>query len=129
MARETAAQRNARFDAEREARRQAEMAAYPSRLMSTLARVNNQYDWTLTVVDEVFLVSNPSSRAYHNKEYRMAYAFDTVSQENLEDLEYMLNDLEEAQAEAKRQSSVKAEAQRKVRELLNDEERALLGLQ
>ena len=40
----------------------------------------------------------------------------------------MLTDLEERQAEAKRQAEVKAEAQRKVRELLNDEERALLGL-
>jgi len=128
MARETAAQRNARFDAEREQRRLEQVAAYPSRLMSALERVNNQYDWQLTVVDAVFLVSNPHSRAYQNKEYRMSYAYDTVSQENLEDLEYMLTDLEEAQAEAKRQSAVKAEAQRKVRELLNDEERALLGL-
>ena len=129
MARETAAQRNARFDAEREARLSREVAEYPMRLMSTLARVNNQYDWQLTVVDAVFLVTNPHSRAYHSKEYRMSYAYDAVSQESLEDLEYMLTNLEEAQLEAKRQSAVKAEAQRKVRELLNDEERALLGLQ
>jgi hypothetical protein len=128
MARETKAQRNARFDAEREQRLQEQKAAYPSRLMSALERVNNQYDWQLTVVDAVFLVTNPHSRAYHSKEYRMSYAHDTVSQEHLEDLEYMLTDLEEAQAEAKRQSAVKAEAQRKVRELLTDEERKLLNL-
>lgn len=128
MARETKAQREVRLALEREAQRQQEVAAYPSRLMSALERVNNQYDWQLTVVDAVFLVTNPHSRAYHSKEYRMSYAYDTVSQESLEDLEYMLTDLEEAQLEAKRQSAVKAEAQRKVRELLSDEERQLLGL-
>ena len=128
MARENKAQREERLALERGARLAAVAAEYPSRLMSVLARVNNQYDWQLTVVDAVFLVSNPHSRAYHNKEYRMSYAYDAVSNENLDDLEYMLNDLEEAQAEAKRQSEVKAEAQRKVRELLNDEERQLLGL-
>jgi len=128
MARETKAQREARLALERETQRQQEVAAYPSRLMSALERVNNQYDWQLTVVDAVFLVTNPHSRAYHSKEYRMSYAYDTVSQESLENLEYMLTDLEEAQLEAKRQSAVKAEAQRKVRELLSDEERQLLGL-
>jgi hypothetical protein len=128
MARENKEQREARLAVEREQRLQEQKAAYPSRLMSALERVNNQYDWQLTVVDAVFLVTNPHSRAYHSKEYRMNYAYDTVSQESLEDLEYMLTDLEEAQLEAKRQSAVKAEAQRKVRELLNDEERALLGL-
>jgi hypothetical protein len=128
MARENKEQREARLSVEREQRLQEQKAAYPSRLMSALERVNNQYDWQLTVVDAVFLVTNPHSRAYHSKEYRMSYAYDTVSQESLEDLEYMLTDLEEAQLEAKRQSAVKAEAQRKVRELLNDEERQLLGL-
>jgi hypothetical protein len=128
MARETAAQRNARFDAEREQRLQEQKAAYPSRLMSVFARVNNQYDWQLKVVDTSFEVSNPYSSSYDKKMYLLNYSYDTVSQENLEDLEYMLTDLEERQAEAKRQSEVKAEAQRKVRELLNDEERALLGL-
>jgi hypothetical protein len=128
MARENKEQREARLAVEREQRLQEQKAAYPSRLMSALERVNNQYDWQLTVVDAVFLVTNPHSRAYHSKEYRMSYDYDTVSQESLEDLEYMLTDLEEAQLEAKRQSAVKAEAQRKVRELLNDEERALLGL-
>ena len=130
MARENKEQREARLAVEREQRLQEQKAAYPSRLMSALERLNNQYNLELTVVDAVFLVRDPHSRAYSdNKEYRMSYAYDTVSQESLEDLEYMLTDLEEAQLEAKRQSAVKAEAQRKVRELLNDEERALLGLQ
>jgi hypothetical protein len=128
MARENKAQREARLALEREASRQQEMAAYPSLLMSVLERVNNQYDWKLAVAEELFVVSNPYSSSYDRKEYRMTYAYSPVSQENLEDLASMLYDLEEAQREAKRQSAVKAEAQRKVRELLNDEERALLGL-
>ena len=128
MARETVAQRNARFELEREQERQRQLAAYPSLLMSVLERVNNQYDWKLTVVEELFLVSNPYSSSYNQKEFRMTYAFNPVSQENLEDLASMLYDLEEAQREAKRRDEVKREAQRKVRELLNDEERELLGM-
>ena len=128
MARENKAQREARLALEREQSRQQEVAAYPSLLMSVLERVNNQYDWKLTVVEELFLVSNPYSSSYNQKEFRMTYAYNPVSQENLEDLASMLYDLEEAQREAMRQSQVKAEAQRKVRELLNDEERQLLGL-
>jgi len=129
MARETKVQREERLAAEREQRLQEQKAAYPSRLMSAFERLSNQYNFELTVVDAVFLVRDANSRAYSdNKEYRMSYAYDAVSQENLEDLEYMLTDLEEEQAEARRQAAVKAEAQRKVRELLSDEERALLGL-
>ena len=128
MARENKAQREARLALEREQRLQEQKAAYPSRMMAAFARVNNQYDWRLNVVDTSFEVSNPYSGSYDKKVYVLNYSYDMVSQENLEDLEYMLTDLEERQAEAKRQAEVKAEAQRKVRELLNDEERALLGL-
>ena len=128
MARENKAQREARLVLEREQSLQQEIMAYPSLLMSVLERVDNQYDWKLSVAEELFVVSNPYSSSYDKKEYRMTYAYNPVSQENLEDLASMLYDLEEAQREAKRQSAVKAEAQRKVRELLNDEERQLLGL-
>jgi len=128
MARKTKAELVAEAQERRAMREAQEFAAYPSLLMSVLERVNNQYDWKLSVAEELFVVSNPYSSSYDKKEYRMTYAYNPASQENLEDLASMLYDLEEAQREAKRQSAVKAEAQRKVRELLNDEERQLLGL-
>ena len=58
----------------------------------------------------------------------LAYAHSTDSQEQLESLEYDLDSYEKRLAEAQRLREVKAEALRKVNELLTAEERELLNL-
>jgi hypothetical protein len=58
----------------------------------------------------------------------LAYAHSPNSQEQLEDLEWTLERYEQELAEANRLREVKAEALRKVNELLTEEERELLNL-
>jgi hypothetical protein len=125
MARETAAQRNARFDAEREARLSREVAEYPQRLMNALARATKAY-FELTVSDNKFLVTADPHR--ERTTFSLAYAQSPNSQEQLEDLEYTLDRYEQEQAEQKRLVEVRAEALRKVNELLTAEEKELLNL-
>jgi hypothetical protein len=124
MARETVAQRNARFDTEREARLSQEVAEYPQRLMNVLARATNAY-FDLSVSDNKFIVVE----LLNNREFwNLSYAQSPNSQERLEDLEYTLDRREAALAEEQRLREVKAEALRKVNELLTAEERELLNL-
>ena len=125
MARETVAQRNARFDAEREARLAKEVAEYPQRLMATLARATNAY-FELTVSDNKFQLNNRNDR--YEFAVSLAYAHSPNSQEQLESLEWKLDTYERELAEAQRLRAVKAEALRKVNELLTAEERELLNL-
>jgi hypothetical protein len=125
MARETKAQRDARFDAEREARLAKQVAEYPQRLMTTLARATNAY-FELAVVDNKFVVRNRDR--YDTNTVTLAYAHSSDSQEQLESLEYDLDRHEEKMAEQKRLAEVKAEAFRKVNELFTAEERELLNL-
>ena len=124
MARETVAQRNARYAQEREARLAQEVAEYPARLMAVLARATNAY-FELTVSDNKFQLTNNNDRYDH---VSLAYAHSTDSQEQLESLEYDLDSYEKRLAEAQRLREVKAEALRKVNELLTAEERELLNL-
>ena len=125
MARETVAQRNARFDAEREARLVQAVAEYPARLMSVLARATDAH-FELVVNENKFVVQ---TRDRHNlKTYALAYAHSSNSQEQLEDLEWTVERCEQELAEQKRLQEVKAEALRKVNELLTEEERELLNL-
>jgi DNA gyrase/topoisomerase IV subunit A len=125
MARETVAQRNARFDAEREARLVKEVAEYPQRLMTVLARATNAH-FELVVNDNKFVVQTRDR--YDLKTYAMAYAHSPNSQEQLEDLEWTVERYEQELAEANRLREVKKEALRKVNELFTDEEREQLGL-
>ena len=124
MARETVAQRNARFDAERDARLAKEVAQYPARLMAVLARATNAY-FKMAVSDNKFLVQTLDE---YSRTYTMAYAHSPNSQEQLEDLEWEVEQHEKRVAEAKRVLEVKAEALRKANELFSAEERELLGL-
>lgn len=126
MARETKAERLARMAQELEAQREAERQAYPARLMKTLERLNNQYNMNLKVVEGFFVVECMNSR--YTNDYTLSYSYTHDSQAVLEELEWALDALEEAQAEARRRDEVKREAERKVREMLSDEERELLGL-
>jgi len=128
MAKETKAQRDARFDAERETRLAKQVAEYPQRLMAVLARATNAY-FELTVHDNKFQVAYRDGNGY-NETYslKMAYAHSPNSQEQLEELEWKLDRHEQELAEKKRLAEVKTEALRKVNELFTAEERELLNL-
>lgn len=125
MARETVAQRNARYAQEREAKLAQEVAEYPARLMAALARATNAY-FELTVSDNKFQLNNRNDR--YEFAVSLAYAHSPDSQEQLESLEYDLDRYERELAEARRRVEVKKEALRKVNELLTAEEREMLGL-
>jgi hypothetical protein len=124
MARETVAQRNARYAQERETYLANQVAEYPQRLMLALARATKAY-FELTVSDNKFQLTNNNDRYDH---VSLAYAHSPDSQEQLESLEYDLDSYEKRLAEAQRLREVKAEALRKVNELLTAEERELLNL-
>ena len=126
MARETKAEREARLAQEREERLEAERLAYPLRLMNLLERVSNLGNFELTVKDGRFNVEDRNDR--YRSDYFLTYAWSEGSQVALEDLTSTVDRLEEERAEAQRRYEVKKEAERKVRELLSDEERELLGL-
>jgi hypothetical protein len=124
MARETVAQRNARYAQERETYLANQVAEYPQRLMLALSRATKAY-FELTVSDNKFQLRINNDRYDY---VSLAYAHSTDSQEQLESLEYDLDSYEERLAEAQRLREVKAEALRKVNELLTAEERELLNL-
>lgn len=126
MARETVAQRHERLHAEREARLVKEVAEYPERLMNALTRATAAY-FELTVRDNKFQLNNRNNGRYDSV-VSLAYAHSPNSQEQLESLEWHLDTYERQLAEEKRLREVKAEALRKVNELLTEEERELLNL-
>ena len=126
MARETKAERLARESREREERMEAERLAYPLRLMNLLERVSAEPTLTLTVTDGRFNVEDRNDR--YRSDYFLTYAWSEGAQVALDDLTYKVDELEAERAEAERRYAVKKEAERKVREMLNDEERELLGL-
>lgn len=125
MARETVAQRNARYAQERETYLANQVAEYPARLMTVLTRATNAY-FELSVNDNKFLVRDRNK--YEPQVHTLAYAHSPNSQEQLEELEYELDRHEAELAEARRVREVKENALRKVNEMLTAEERELLGL-
>lgn len=126
MARETKAERLEREARERAERMEAERLAYPLRLMNLLERVSAEPTLTLTVKDGFFNVEDREDR--YRKDYVLSYSYTPDANAFLEDLTYTVDELEAKRAEENRRYAVKKEAERKVRELLNDEERELLGL-
>jgi len=119
MARETAAQRAVRFEAEHEERLSKEVAEYPQRLMTLLTRsVADAFD--LTVSDNKFRVEDRNNSVWWN----LAYAHSSESQERLEDLEYTLDRKDTEAAEAKRKDELARTAFNK----LSKEEQQALGL-
>jgi hypothetical protein len=127
MARETKAQRLERMAAELEAQREAERQAYPFRLMSVLERLNKQYNSELKVIGGVFVVK-PKATARFANEYSLTYSYSESAQCELQELEWELDALEEAQAEERRKMEVRETAKRKLQEALTAEERESLGL-
>jgi len=128
MARETAMQRNARLERERLAREEAERKTYPARLMLALDRATTSFNYELTVQDQEFVLRDRDADRYSKDTFYLSYAYDSDSYQALESLEYDLNEKAAERAERERRVAVKKEAERKVRELLSDEERELLGL-
>jgi len=119
MARETVAQRNARFDTERDTRLAQEVAEYPQRLMAVLARATDAY-FALSVSDNKFRVDDETNIEY----WILAYAHSSDSQERVEDLEYTLDRKDAEDAEAKRKVDLARTAFNK----LTKEEQEVLGL-
>ena len=126
MARETKAEREARLAQEREERMEADRLAYPLRLMNVLERASNLNRFELEVRNGMFHLTDRDAR--YDREYELAYSWSTDNQAVLENFVYTVERFEEERAEAQRRYEVKKEAERKVRELLSDEERELLGL-
>lgn len=127
MARETKAERLAREAREREERLEAERLAYPLRLMNLLERVSNLGNFELSVKNGMFVVHDRDGGRYAD-DHELAYSWSEHNQAVLENLTWKVESVEEERAEAERRYAVKKEAERKVRELLSDEERELLGL-
>ena len=127
MARETKAERLVREAVEREARLEADRSAYPLRLMNLLERVTAEPTLTLTVSNGFFNVEDREAR--YRRDYVLSYSHSPESNAVLEDLSYKVDELEAERAEQNRRYAVKKEAERKVRELLSEEERNLLGLE
>jgi len=119
MARETVAQRNARFDAEREARLAETKASYPARLMDMLERAT-KLSYDLTVKEAKFVVRDMNS----NAKWAMTMTYDADSNDTLEALTYDVEDAEERRAETQRRYEAKQAALSK----LTDTEKELLGL-
>lgn len=119
MARETAAQRNARFDAERQARQEAMQADYPTLLLDTLERAT-KLNYELKVVEAKFVVREWNTSAT----WAMTPLYTEDSQDALESLVYDVESEEEKRAEADRRYQAKQTALAK----LTKEERDLLGL-
>lgn len=119
MARETVAQRNARLQAEREARQAAEEAAYPERLMDVLAQATS-LNRELTVKNAKFVVREWNS----NATWAMAMTYDADSADALEALTYDLEDEEERREMERLRYEMKQAALSK----LTEAEKVLLGL-
>jgi predicted RNA-binding protein len=119
MARETVAQRNARFDAERAAHLAAESSMYPTNLMNMLERAAD-LGYELTVKEAKFVVRD----LHAHDQWSMALAYDTVSQEMLDSMTRAVDE------EELRRMGEQAKAQAKAAALakLSKEERELLGL-
>jgi len=122
MARETKAERLARFAVELQQVEAEQEATYPQRLMAMLARAQDanyelraNSDLTFTLYDRV---------DRHTYKYMLNLFYSTNSEESLNDLTWRVESKEKEAREAERQYQVKQAALKK----LSEEERELLGL-
>ena len=122
MARETAAQRNARLESERQAQLAQEVAEYPRLLLWTLEEATQKSNFELTVKNSEFVLMDRDSPRDNPVALTMLYS--QPSQRALETLEWELQSKANERAEQKRRYEVKQAALAK----LNKEERELLNL-
>lgn len=121
MARETAAQRNARFDAERDARLEVARATYTQRLMSLLARATKE-NFELEVRDQLFKVEDRDDR--RASPLFLMPLWTNEAEVALFELEMAVEYKEEQTARARAKAAVREAALSK----LTAEERQELGL-
>jgi hypothetical protein len=121
MARETKAQRDARYDAERDARLAVAKASYPQRLMAVLERATKM-NFELSVMNAEFRVEDRDDRRADM--YLLPYEFSTKADDTLQSLEWEVESKEEARAEYERKANLRATALSK----LTAEEREALSL-
>lgn len=133
MARETVAQRNERMQAEREAFQALFMEQYQQRLTRVVFEFATL--WSVPRVkrydENSYVFMSEDNRNTWNSEWVLPDVLSNYREDvrdNLDTVESEVQYYKDFLAEQNRKAQVKAEAQRKVRELLNDEERELLGM-
>lgn len=133
MARETKAQREEREEAQREARRAEFVAEYPQRLTRMVFEFATL--WSVTRVkrydENSYVFMSEDTRSNWNTEWVLPDVLTNYRQDvrdNLESAEQEVQYYKEHLAEQERKANVRAEAKRKLNELLSEEERELLGL-
>ena len=133
MARETVAQRNERMQAEREAFQALFMEQYQQRLTSVVFEFATL--WSVPRVkrydENSYVFMSEDNRNTWNSEWVLPDVLTNYREDvrdNLDTVESEVQYYKDFLAEQNRKAQVKSEAQRKVRELLSDEERELLGL-
>jgi hypothetical protein len=133
MARETKAQREEREEAERAARRAEFVAEYPQRLTRLVFEFATL--WSMPRVkrydDNSYVFMSEDTRSNWNTEWVLPDVLSNYRQDardNLESAEQEVQFYKEHLAEQERKANVRAEAKRKLNELLTAEERELLGL-
>jgi len=133
MARETKAQREEREEAERAARRAEFVAEYPQRLTRLVFEFATL--WSMPRVkrydDNSYVFMSEDNRNTWNTEWVLPDVLTDYRKDvrdNLETVEQEVQYYKEHLAEQQRRANVKAEAKRKLNELLTAEERELLNL-
>jgi hypothetical protein len=134
MARETKAQREERLEQEREAFRAEFVEQYQQRLTRLVFEFATL--WSMPRVkrydDNSYVFMSEDNRNTWNSEWVLPDVLSNYRQDvydNMETVEAEVQYYKDFLAEQQRKANVKSEAQRKVRELLNDEERQLLNLE
>jgi len=133
MARETKAQREERLEAEREAFRAEFVAQYPQRLTRLVFEFATL--WSVPRVkrydENSYVFMSEDTRNTWNSEWVLPDVLSNYRQDvrdNLETVESEVQYYKDFLAEQERKANVRAEALRKVNEMLTDEERKLLNL-
>jgi hypothetical protein len=133
MARETKAQREEREEAEREARRAEFVAEYPQRLTRMVFEFATL--WSVPRVkrydENSYVFMSGDSRNTWDTEWVLPDVLTNYRKDvrdNLDSVESEVQYYKDFLAEQERKANVRAEAKRKLNELLTAEERELLGL-
>jgi len=133
MARETKAQREERLEADREAYRAEFVAQYQQRLTRLVFEFATL--WAIPRVkrydDNSYVFMSEDNRNTWNSEWVLPDVLSNYRQDvrdNMETVEQEVQYYKDYLAEQERKANVRAEAKRKLNELLTAEERELLGL-
>ena len=133
MARETKAQREERLEAEREAFRAEFVAQYPQRLTRMVFEFATL--WSVPRVkrydENSYVFMSEDTRNTWNSEWVLPDVLSNYREDvrdNLETVESEVQYYKDYLAEQERKANVRAEALRKVNEMLTEEERKLLNL-